>query len=138
MADLKRWSRDEISRMRSEMDRLFDDLCSDFDLPAMVCRMAGDLELFEEGDILVATMELGAINPDDVRVIVRDRRLIVSAEDVRTDGNVRSSRSLRKELRLPCRIRTDGVEAAFRDGTLTVRLPKCADQDEQQIAISRK
>ena len=49
MADLKRWSRDEISRMRGEMDRLFDELCSDFDLPVMFCRIAGDLDLKEEG-----------------------------------------------------------------------------------------
>ena len=29
MPDLKRWSRDEISRMRREMDSLFDELCAD-------------------------------------------------------------------------------------------------------------
>ncbi len=70
MADLKRWSRDEIARMRKEMDRLFDDLCTDFDLPVMFCRIAGDLDLREEGDVLIARLELGNIKPDDVHVTV--------------------------------------------------------------------
>lgn len=138
MDDLKRWSRGEISRMRSEMDRLFDELCSDFDLPVMFCRIAGDLDLREDGDVLVARLELGNMNPEDVKVSVHERRLIISAEYVETRGKVRSSRTFRKELRLPCIIRTDGVEAAFKDGVLTVCLPKCPSQLGQPIDITRK
>ena len=137
MADLKRWSRGEISRMRSEMDKLFDELCSDFDLPVMFCRIAGDLDLREEGDVLVARLELGNMNPEDVEVSVHERRLIISAEYVETHGKVRSSRTFRKEMRLPCIIRPDGVEAVFNDGVLTVRLPKCASQLGQRITITR-
>ena len=85
MADLKRWSRDEISRMRREMDRLFDELCSDFDLPVMVCRMAGETSACgEEDDILVVRLELGNMNPDNVNVSVRERRRwVISAESAR-------------------------------------------------------
>ncbi|BDQ32604.1 Hsp20/alpha crystallin family protein [Pseudodesulfovibrio portus] len=138
MADLKRWSRNEISRMRSEMDRLFDDLCLDFDLPAMVCRMSGDLELSEEGDTLVARLELGNIKPDDVQVSVHERRLIITAEYVEVSGKIRSSRTLRKEVRLPCLIRTNGVKAVYKDGVLTVKLPRCISQTGQRIEIKRK
>lgn len=138
MADLKRWSRGEISRMRSEMDRLFDELCSDFDLPVMFCRIAGDLDIREEGDVLVARLELGNMNPEDVNVSVHERRLIISAEYVETRGKVRSSRTFRKELRLPCLIRTDEVEAVFKGGVLTVCLPKCVNQTGQPIDIKRK
>jgi len=138
MADLKRWSRDEISRMRSEMDRMFDDLCTDFDLPVMFCRIAGDLDLRQDGDTLVVRLELGNMNPDDVHVTVHERRLIISAESVKSGEKFRSARTFRKELRLPCLIRTDGVVADFKDGVLEVRLPKCADQLGQQIKITRK
>ena len=131
MADLKRWSRDEISRMRSEMDRLFDDLCLDFDLPVMVCRMAGDLELGEDDDALVVRLELGTMNPEDVQVSVHDRRLIISAEYVEMSGKIKRSQTFRKEVLLPCVIRTDGVKAAFKDGVLSVRLPKCTGQTGQ-------
>ena len=138
MADLKRWSRDEISRMRSEVDRLFDELCSDFDLPVMFCRIAGDLDLKEDGDILVVRLELGNMNSEDVQVSVHERRLIVSAESAEAKGKARSSRIFRKELRLPCIIRPDEVEAVFKEGVLTVCLPKCATQLGQRIAIIRK
>lgn len=138
MADLKRWSRDEISRMRGEVDRLFDELCSDFDLPVMFCRIAGDLDLVEEGDTLVVRLELGNMNPEDVQISVHERRLIISAEYVEEGGKIKSSRTFRKEMRLPCLIRTDEVKAAFNDGVLTVRLPKCASQLGHRIEIKRK
>jgi len=138
MADLKRWSKDEISRMRNEMDRLFDDLCTDFDLPVMFCRMSGDLDLREEGDTLVARLELGNVNPDDVDVSVLDRRLIIAAENVETSDKHKKTHTFRKEIKLPCIIRTDEVEAEFNDGILEVRLPKCPSQRGQNIKIIKK
>lgn len=138
MADLKRWSKDEISRMRSEMDRLFDDLCSDFDLPVMFCRIAGDMDLQEEGDTLVVRLELGNMNPDDVHVTVHERRLIVAAECIESDATSKKTQTFRRELRLPCIIETEEVKAEFNEGVLTVKLPKCASQLGQKIEISKK
>ncbi|EGB13614.1 heat shock protein Hsp20 [Pseudodesulfovibrio mercurii] len=138
MADLKRWSRDEISRMRSDVDRLFDDLCADFNLPSLFCRMAGDLILDEEDDTLVVRLELGNMNPEDVHVSVMERQLSIVAETRQSGPGHASTHSFHKELRLPCRIDTDGVRAEFDDGVLVVRLPKCADQSGQRIRISRK
>lgn len=138
MATLKRWSQDEISRMRTEMDRLFDDLCSDFDLPAMLCRMTGDLELLEEDDMLVARLELGHIDPDDVSVSVFDRRLIIHAESVASAGKHRKTHSFKKEIKLPCIIRTEDVHAEFNDGVLRVRLPKCPRQRGTSVTIMKK
>jgi len=138
MADLKRWSRDEISRMRSDVDRLFDDLCADFNLPSLFCRMAGDLALDEEGETLVVRLELGNMDPDDVHVSVLERQLSIVAETRHSGPGRVSTQSFHKELRLPCRIDTSGVSAEFGDGVLVVRLPKCAVQSGQKIAISRK
>ncbi len=138
MPDLKRWSRDEISRMRREMDRLFDELCSDFDLPFMFFRIAGDIFLKEEADTLVAKLELGSMSPDDVKVSVLDRRLIISAETISIEAGQRKTHKFRKELRLPCIIRPDGVEANFQDGILEVRLPKCSKQHGQLVKINKK
>lgn len=138
MADLKRWSRNEISRMRNDVDRLFDDLCADFDLPVMFCRMAGDLDLAEEGDTLAVRLELGSMNPDDVHVTVTERLLTIVAESGESGPGRASSRSFRKELRLPCAVEVDKAEAEFQDGVLLVRLPKCGPRSGQQIAITRK
>ena len=138
MADLKRWSQDEITRMRSEMDRLFDDLCSDFDLPVLSCRMTGDLDLQEKGDTLVARLEMGNMNPEDVHVSVFDRRLIISAESVTHSTGRKESQMFRKELKLPCVILPEGVRAQFKDGVLEVHLPKCPSQNGQAIQITKK
>ncbi|WP_243546014.1 Hsp20/alpha crystallin family protein [Pseudodesulfovibrio tunisiensis] len=138
MPDLIRWSRDEITRMRREMDKLFDDLCVDFNLPHMVCRIAGDLHLREEGDVLVARLELDSISPDDVNVTVLDRSLVIQGESACIEGGKRRIRSFRKEVKLPCVIDTDKVKAEFEDGVLEVRLPKCASQQGHLVEISRK
>ena len=138
MADLKLWSQGEISRMRKEMDRLFDDLCLDFDLPAMVCRMTGDLELYEEGNTLVARMEMGNLNPDDVDVSVFERLLVISAKSEMKNGHRLEKQTFRKELKLPCLVLPGDVEAEFKEGVLEVRLPKCPNQSGQIVTIIRK
>lgn len=138
MPDLKRWSQDEISRMRREMDRLFDDLCSDFDLPVMYCRMAGDLDLKEAGDTLVARLELGNMNPDDVHVSVFEHRLVISAKTVAVGDTHRKTHTFRKEIELPCIIRTDEVVAEFSEGILEVRLPKCPSQQGHLVKVLTK
>ncbi|QGY41331.1 Hsp20 family protein [Pseudodesulfovibrio cashew] len=138
MADLKRWSRDEISRMRKEMDRLFDDLCVDFDLPAMFCRMAGDLDLREEGNALVVRLELGNINPDNVDVSVFERRLIISVNSTAQNGSRIENHVFRKEIRLPCIVQPKDVNAEFKNGVLEVRLPKCPTQIGQLVKIIRR
>ncbi len=138
MPDLKRWSRDEISRMRREMDSLFDELCADFDLPVMFCRIAEDIDLREEGDTLVARLELLNMNPDDVSVSVLDRQLTISAKTVIVETGHQKTHTFRKEIKLPCIIRPDDVEADFHDGILEVRLPKCPRQHGQIIKIIKK
>jgi len=138
MADLKRWSREEISRMRSEVDRLFDDLCTDFGLPVMFCRMSGDFDMSEDGNALVVRLELGNMSPDDVIVSVDDWRLTIAARSVESSAVQQRSRTFRRELRLPCRIATDAVAAEFKDGVLVVKLPKCAESLGQQVLILKK
>lgn len=138
MPDLKRWSRDEIARMRREMDRLFDELCTDFDLPVMVCRMAGDLCLKDEKDILVVRLELGNMNPDNVKISVQNRQLVISAECARETGKLLESQSFRRELSLPCDINADGVEVELMNGTLEVRLPKSPAKQGQTVKIIKK
>ncbi|ADU62712.1 MAG: Hsp20/alpha crystallin family protein [Pseudodesulfovibrio sp.] len=138
MADLKRWGQGEITRIRLEMDRLFDELCFDLDLPAMICRMSGDIELWEEGDTLVARMELHGVAPGDVSVVVLERLLVITARMVETVGGRSRSRAFRKEIKLPCAIRTEEAQVEFAQGVLVIRLPKCASQYVQIVRLIKK
>ena len=138
MDDLKRWSRNEIGRMRRDMDRLFDELCADFDLPVMMCRMTGDLELREEEGTLVARLELGAMNPDSVRVSVEDRRLIIQADGSVAAGGLHQARAFRKEIRLPCSIDPEGARIGFAEGVLEIRLPKSKRRLGTLVTIVRR
>ena len=138
MDDLKRWSRNEIGRMRRDMDRLFDDLCADFDLPVMMCRMTGDLELREEAGILVARLELGAMNPESVQVSVEDRRLIIQADSAAPANGLHRAHAFRKEIRLPCPIDPEGARIGFAEGVLEIRLPKSKRRIATLVTIVRR
>lgn len=138
MADLKRWGQDKISRMRRDVDRLFDDLCMDLNLPAMFCRVSNDLELGEEGDSLVAKLNLGETHPDDVDVSVMERTLVISARSETRASQHSRVHAFRKEIRLPCVVQQKDVEAEVSDGILVVRLPKCPNQHGQSITIIKK
>jgi HSP20 family protein len=100
--------------------------------------MKGDLELWEEGNALVARMELCKINPDDVTVVVLEQQLVITAEFVEVVKGRRRTRVFRKEVKLPCAVRTDEVSAEFAEGVLVVRLPKCASQYSQFVRIIKK
>ncbi|CCH47639.1 Hsp20/alpha crystallin family protein [Pseudodesulfovibrio piezophilus] len=138
MANLKWWSHNEISRMRQDMDKMFDELCTDFDLPVQFCRISGDLEFFEEEKTLVVRLELGTINPDDVDVSVLDRRLIISTKMIERSLGITQSETLKKEIKLPCVIQPEKVQASYSQGVLEVRLPKCPDQSGQHVTITKK
>ena len=138
MDDLKRWTRNEIGRMRRDMDRLFDELCADFDLPVMMCRMTGDLELRDEAGVLVARLELGAMNPDSVQVSVEDRRLIIQADTAVAANGRHQTHACRKEIRLPCPIDPEGARIGFADGVLEIRLPKSKRRISALVTIVRR
>ncbi len=87
---------------------------------------------------MIARLELGNVDPDDVDVSVLDRRLIIAATTVETAGEHKKTHRFRKEIKLPCVIRTNEVQAAFNDGVLEVCLPKCPTQRGQIIKVIKK
>ncbi|WP_147821504.1 Hsp20/alpha crystallin family protein [Salidesulfovibrio onnuriiensis] len=138
MPDLKLWSQTELEKLKRNVDRLFDDLCRDFDLPSMHHRVVGDLKFFEQGGELVATMKISNMDPDDLMITVHDRRLFIAAETEEREGGRTERRMFRREVRLPCRVDPEDVKAVFDDGILEIRLPRCKNPHGRIVRIVRK
>lgn len=126
--------------LRREMDRLFDDF---FRSPmpgfGLGRSMAWPrLEMSERDDEVRITAELPGMNEKDVELLVEDGMLTIRGE--RRDESDDEDRGyserfygrFERRIALPSGIEEDGCKADFRDGVLTVTLPRAPDSDRSR------
>lgn len=145
MAGLILYKKQEIDRMRRDMDRLFSRLWDDFGVSLFPSQLkeGPTLDLSETENALILKVDVPGINPEDLAVAVSEDVLILKGEI--TQGVVENGLNHRRRetlhgqfsrrLPLPCRISTDGVEAVYQDGLLTVILPKSRAKEPREVKI---
>jgi HSP20 family protein len=137
-------NRSQYSSWRDQFGRLFD-----IAFPAREDReLWGDwspaLDAFEDKDKYTVSVELPGLKKEDISVSVHDGVLTVSGErksekDAK-DGLVhRTERYYGKFTRsvsLPAKVHADKVSAAYKDGVLTVEVPKAEEARPKNITVS--
>ena len=148
-----RYAESEVSPFLSlhrEMNRLFDDVFRGFDLPEPFGRVAllgstwPRLELSDSDAALRITAEVPGMEQKDIEVLLENGVLILRGErssDTGDAGRQFSERFYgRFERRIPLRdeVAEDKVTASFRNGVLTIELPKSekAQARAKRIAIN--
>jgi len=103
------------------------------------------LDLYQNADNVVAIVELPGMRKEDIEISLHDGTLTVSgerkSESVEGEKAERTERvtgKFRRSITLPARVETDTVNATYRDGILTVTLPKAEDAKPKQIQINVK
>ena len=135
---------EEIQRMQAQMDRMFSSTLNQFQASPNFGSIASDpyflpeLDLKDEGERYVATLDLPGLDQSRVDIRVEGQALTVSGERDATkkdeDANgkvIRQERSVGKFERrvpLPGPVDQDKVEANYENGVLTITLPK-AEED---------
>jgi HSP20 family protein len=132
---------------------LRDELNSFFELPfwSSTAR-AGQLfsgwspavDLYQSNDNMVAVVELPGMRKEDIEISLHDGALTISGERKRESGSnggkaERSERYVgmfRRSIALPTRVDAGEVSATYRDGILTVTLPKAEEVKPKQIQVS--
>ena len=137
----------DLVRMQREMERLFDRTLNpysafpDFEY-AFGQETVQPIDIRERADAFVVEMDLPGIDKADISIEVRDRVLSVSGnrtESVKKQKDEeyllqeRTRNACSREVVLPQSVRADAVEAVFKDGVLTITLPKA----EQKQAAHR-
>ena len=105
---------------------------------------APPVDIFENGDNLVLKAELPGINPDDVEVRVEDNTLYLKGErkfekEVKEQNYHRVERSygtFTRTFSLPNSVDSDKVGAEYKDGVLTLTMPKKEEAKPKTIKIN--
>lgn len=124
---------DPYTSLRREMDELFEDFLGNGlgRLPS-TDRLAPPLDVSEDDKAITVTAELPGVEEKDIDVSLSDDVLTIRAEksaeterkDERVHMSERSYGSYSRSIRLPFGVDEAKVEAGFKNGVLTVTLPK--------------
>jgi len=101
------------------------------------------LDLYQNSDNVVAVVELPGMRREDIEISLHDGTLTISGERKRETSNgekaERTERYIgkfRRSITLPTRVDANKVSATYRDGILTVTLPKATEAKPKQIPVS--
>ena len=142
-----RWEpfRDMIASQR-EFDRLFREAFSPAAAEGELSTRtwAPPVDIYEDGDNLVLKAELPGINPDDVEVRVENNTLYLKGErkfekEVKEQNYHRVERSygtFTRTFALPNSIDADKVAANYKDGVLTLTMPKKEEAKPKTIKVN--
>jgi HSP20 family protein len=126
-----------LATLRQEMDRVFDRFFEPEwwkEDPPALAQWAPNLDLSETNDALIVKVDVPGMESKDIQVSLQERLLTIRGEkrpegegkDERFHCVERSYGGFVRALPLPVRVDPRKVTAAFKDGVLTIRLPKTA------------
>jgi len=140
-----RWSpfRD-LMGIQQEVNRLFDDLMTrrtEAGLEGAVWVPAVDVS--ESGDSVNVKVEAPGVKKEDIKISVTDNVLTVRGEkkmekETSEENYHRIERvygNFIRSIELPTVVQADKVKAGFKDGVLTIVLPKSEEVKPKEIAI---
>jgi len=140
---------DPFLTLHREMNRLFDDVFRGFDMAPFgsMSRMASwpHVEVIENDKDVRVSAELPGLEDKDVEVLMGDGVLTIRGEktsEVEDKERAFSERTYgRFERRIPLawEVDEDKIDASFKNGVLTLTLPKSAESrpEVKRIAINR-
>lgn len=140
-----RWSpfRDLVG-IQQEVNRLFDDLMTRrADTGAEGVMWIPAVDVAETGDTVSVKVEVPGVKKDDIKISVTNNVLTVRGEkkmekETSEENYHRIERvygSFVRSLELPTVVQADKVKASFKDGVLSIVLPKSEEVKPKEIAI---
>ena len=101
------------------------------------------MDLVEKPDRLLARLELPGVDPKNVQINLQGDTLVVQGER-REENEESKGKYLKREhiygsfqrtVRLPYRVQADKVKAQYRNGVMTIELPKAEEHVGRQIPV---
>jgi HSP20 family protein len=124
-----------LANLQDELDRLFE---------SPLTGWAPALDVQEDADNFTIRVEVPGLKREDIGVSLQDGALVISGErkaekvedGVEVHRQERFYGKFQRALTLPAPVAADKVKAAYKDGVLTVTLPKAEEAKPKQIDVS--
>jgi HSP20 family protein len=136
---------DRWANLRDEMNSLFD-------LPMMgnLARQAQlfsgwtpALDLYQTSDNVIAVVEIPGMKKEDIDISLHDGMLTIAGERSSSSGEgenaertERFTGKFRRSISLPTRVDAGKVSATYKDGILTVTLPKAEEAKPKKVEVN--
>jgi len=144
--DLSTWpALDRWADLRDEMNRLFDlPRAGDFARQAQLFSgWTPALDLYQNNDNVVAVVEVPGMRKEDIDISLHDGMLTIagerqssSSEGENAERTERFTGKFRRSITLPTRVDADKVSASYKDGILTVTLPKAEEAKPKKVEVT--
>ena len=130
-----------LTDLRDEIDRFFE---SPLARTSEFLSWTPAFDVYEEKDNFYVKAELPGIKKEDINVSLHDGDLIISGERKQETKNegvevYRAERyfgKFQRTVSLPATVAADKVKAEYKDGILTVTLPKSEEAKPKQIEVN--
>jgi HSP20 family protein len=128
-------------QLRSEFDRMFEDFVKGLPATWGGERPSGwGLDVQESADAVVIRADAPGFEPDDFDIEVRGENLVLCAcqsEEKTKDeeGYEWQKRELYRSVPLPAGVDPDKIDAQYRNGVLSIKLPKTEQMKSRKIQV---
>jgi HSP20 family protein len=127
----------EMSRLQDRMNRLFDDAAPGGP------RLFPAVNLWTNEDTAFITAELPGLDSNDIKLSVLDQTVVVEGNrnpEKLPEGETyhrqeRGFGAFKRSIQLPFPLNTEKVNAQFKNGVLTISLPRAEKDKPKRIAI---
>ncbi len=133
----------DLVNMQRELGRVFDNLFSDTEGNIMVSDWAPRVDVMENQDSYTIKAELPGVNKNDVKITLHENVLSIRGEkkqekeekDLNFHRVERSYGSFERQFALPTGVKSEKIDASYRDGILTITLPKVEEAKPREIEV---
>lgn len=134
----------DLVNMQREVGRLFDGLFTDMDGDGnFVASWSPRVDVLENKEAFVIKAELPGVEKNAVKITLRESLLTIKGEKKHEkeekDNNLhrieRSFGSFERSFALPAGVKSDKIDAAYKDGILAITLPKVEEAKPKEIEV---
>jgi HSP20 family protein len=133
-----------MTTLQQEVNRLFENTLGGGKSGASLTTWAPAVDIHETEDALVVTADLPGMKESDLDVRIENNTLTIGGErkfesEVKEENYLRVERtygSFTRSFSLPNAVKTEGIEASYKDGVLTVKLPKREESKPRQVKVN--
>lgn len=132
-----------LSGLKNEMDRLFEKLWDGDYAPVTLGEWTPALDLSEGNESITVAVDVPGFEPKDIHVTFREgmltirgeKKLEVERKDEKFYRTERTQGAFTRIVRLPLAVDATKIQANFRNGVLTITLPKVAEMKGTDIPV---